>query len=73
MEAVLAQDTKSLLGISKDNQVLAQQPGAHRPAVGFGHLLGHADGEPVPAHDAAHGSIALDAAQKLILFASKHT
>src|ERR1051325_5403127 len=66
MQAVLAQDAKPILGIPEDHQVLAQQPRADRLAVGFGHLLRHADRQAVGGHDAPHGGIAPPAAPDLI-------
>ena len=44
----------------------------HRRAVGFGHLLDEARGNPVAPHDLAHRAIALDAAQQVIFLAGEH-
>ena len=58
--------------VAEEDEVLAQQPEAHRRAVALGHLLGHAGGKPVPPHDAAHRPIALDPAQEIVFLGGEH-
>ena len=67
MQAVFVEHAEPALGVAEDDEVFAQQPGAHRRAVGLGHLLRQAGRQPVPAHELAHRRAAFDAAEKIVL------
>src|SRR6185295_15460525 len=65
--AELAQHAHAPVAVAEDDQVLSQQPRAHRGAVTLRDFLRHARGQPVPSHELAHRAVALDPAQQLVL------
>jgi hypothetical protein len=69
MRAVLVHDREPALRVAPDDEVLAEEARANRRAVAFGNLLRHARRHPVATHEASHGRVALDAAEKIIVFA----
>jgi hypothetical protein len=71
MQAELGEHAQLAVRIAEDDQVFAQEPGADRRAVLLRDLVREADRQPVAAHDAAHGRVALDAAQQVVLFAGQ--
>ena len=54
MRAQFVEHAEPALAVAEHDQVLAEQAHPQRRAIGFGHLLGEAGGDPVPAHDLAH-------------------
>ena len=72
MRAMLVERAEAAAAVAEHHKVLAQEPEPHRRAVALRHFLGHAGGEPVPAHDAAHRPIALDAAEEIVFLGAQH-
>src|SRR6185503_16768142 len=54
MRAMLAEHAETALAVAKHEEVLAEQPAAHRCAVGLGYFFGHADRQPMVTHELPH-------------------
>ena len=57
---------------AKGDQVLTQQSQPHRRAVGLRQLARHERGQPVLAHELAHGRPWTDPAQQFVVFRRQH-
>jgi hypothetical protein len=67
MGAELSEHPNPAFAVAENDQVLSEQPCLDRRAVGH-NLFGQAGGDPMPAHDLTHRSVALDTAQEIVLF-----
>ena len=67
MSTEFAEHANTTLAIAEDDQVLAEQTGFHRGAVGR-YFLRQASRDPMAPHELAHRGIAFDAAQQIIFF-----
>jgi hypothetical protein len=64
---VFGQDAYFPVGVTKDDQLFAQNFGSYRLAVGFGYLFNQTDRCPMAPHELSHGGVSGNTAQKLIL------
>jgi hypothetical protein len=69
---VLAKDAELIFRISEHHQVFAEQPCAHRRAVGLRNLFRQANRQPVAPRHLPHGRVAFDAAEQLVLLLRQH-
>jgi len=69
MRAELLDQADAALGVAERDQVLAEQAGARRRAVGFGDLAREQRGDPIPAHGVAHRGALSHPGDKFVLFA----
>jgi hypothetical protein len=60
------------LAVFEDHQVFSQDPCPDWCSIGLVHFLAQAHRLPVAAHELAHGRIALDSAEQLVVFFSHH-
>ena len=72
VRALLVHHTHAAQSVSEDHQIFAQNSSLDGRSVGFRNLFNQADGQPLAAHELPHRSIALYAAQQLIVFRCDH-
>ena len=60
------------LAVFEDHQIFSQDPGTHGRAIALRDFFTQAHRLPVTAHELAHGSVAFDAADQLVLFFGHH-
>ncbi len=72
MRTVLADDAEPAVRVAEHDQIFTEQTSTYRRAVRLAHLLGHADRQPVRAHQVPHRSVAFDAAQQVVFFGGQH-
>ncbi|MNN69230.1 hypothetical protein D3C76_1462800 [compost metagenome] len=72
MRAILVHDTHATIGVAKHDQVLAEQTGPDRRAVGLADFFEQTHWRPVTAQHLAHRCVAFDAAEQQVLFWGQH-
>ena len=72
MRAEFVDQTDAALAVAERDEVLAEQPDAHRRAVGLGDLRRQAGGDPIPPHRIAHRRPGPDAGDQFVFLRWQH-
>jgi hypothetical protein len=72
MRAKFAHHPHLALAVFEDHQIFSQDSGAHGGAIALRDFFTQAHRLPVSAHELAHGSVAFDAANQLVLLFCHH-
>ena len=72
MRTFLIEQADAAGGVAEQHQVLAEQPHPQRRAVGLGDLSGKRRGNPITAHQRAHGGVGTDAREEFVFVLREH-
>src|SRR5262249_35175328 len=72
MRAVQIEHAELPVRIAERDEIVAEKTDRDGLAVGLGDLLGQARRNPVRAHEAAHGGVAFDPAQEIVVLGGEH-
>src|SRR5262249_62196508 len=73
VRTILLQKPDVALRIAKGDQILAQQPDAHRQAIWLGDLAAEQSWDPISAHRVAHRGAWAHPGDQLVFLARQHS